>query len=215
MPSDAANSQDLVLIDRIEKDTVIMKDGGLRQVVMVGGINFSLKSEAEQNTLTRGYQDFLNTLNFQIQVIIHSRKINIDRYLETLESRKNLEEAPLLQSQIAEYEEFVRSFVRENAIMTKTFFVVVPFAPISIPGKKQLFSFLPFGKKNADTAKDEDAQKLTENIAQLRQRTTQILEGLSIMGLSGVILEDQALVELFYNFYNPGTVEKQGIHLEK
>ena len=63
---DAGNSLDLVDIKEIKQSTVIVKDGSLRQVIMVGGVNFSLKSEMEQNIITQGYQTFLEQHRFPI-----------------------------------------------------------------------------------------------------------------------------------------------------
>ena len=128
MPKDFANSQDLVFLDEVRDSTIVLKDGTMRQVVMVSGINFSLKSEGEQSAITAGYQNFLNSLDFPIQIIIHSRKINIEKYLSDMDARMREEQSPLLQNQISEYREFVRKFVEENAIMGKSFLVVVPYA---------------------------------------------------------------------------------------
>src|SRR4051812_28542163 len=100
-----ANAQDLVALKEIRDNTLVLKSGELRQILMVGGINFSLKSESEQNVITEGYQNFLNGLNFPIQIIIHSRKINVEKYLESLTERRGQEPSALLQDQIAEYQE--------------------------------------------------------------------------------------------------------------
>ncbi len=216
MPKNAANTQDLVEIENIRQSTVILKDGSLRQVVMVGGINFYLKSEEEQNLITQAYQNFLNSLNFQIQIVVHSRKINIERYLRNLDERKTKEQSALLQDQISEYQEFIRRFVSDNAIMSKTFFVVVPFYPLtaSLPAKSAI-GFLPFLRKKAP-AKEEQAsagerKEFEENLLQLTQRVNQVVEGLSQIGLTAVVLNDEQLLELFYNFYNPETVEKEKV----
>src|SRR4051812_36070859 len=105
------NSLDLVDIKEIRGNVVVLKDGSLRQVVMVGGVNFALKSETEQNIITQAYQTFLNTVEFPLQILIHSRKVNVDKYIEKLLQRKNQEESPILQNQIDEYADFVRGFV--------------------------------------------------------------------------------------------------------
>jgi len=214
MPNNFANTQDLVAVEDIHDDTIIMKDGGLRQVVMVGGVNFSLKSEAEQNILAQAYQSFLNGLNFTLQILIHSRKINIEKYLGVLEERLGQEQAPLLQSQINEYKDFIKGFVQDNEIMIKTFFVVVPFAPITLPSKGSMLSFLPFIKKKGE--EEERAARdllFKEHLGQLRQRTAQIVDGLSSIGLEATPLTNDSLMELIYNFYNPGSVEKQSVTL--
>lgn len=218
--SEFGNSLDLVDIQEIKQNAVIMKNGSIKQIVMVGGLNFALKSDTEQKTITEGYQNFLNSIDFPLQIVIHSRKVNIDKYVEGLLARKDSEESALLKSQIDEYAEFIRGFVQKNAIMEKTFLVVVPFYPVgSIASeKKSLMNALPFfgGKKDvkAGAAKPEDKeaeQAFRENMAQLTQRTGQVMSELLNIGLEVTTLENDALIELFYNFYNPQTVERQNI----
>jgi type IV secretory pathway VirB4 component len=216
MPNKASfgNSQSLVEIEAVKDGVLILKTGEMRRIVMVGGLNFALKSESEQNLITQSYQEFLNSLSFPIQILVHSRKINIEKYLATLDARRSEEKSGLLQDQISEYQEFIRSFVSDNAIMEKTFFVVIPFAAVALPSTDTLTGFLPFFKKSeaqqaqAKTAADTSFE---EAKAQLAQRVSQVVEGLTIMGLDAEPLEDEAIVELFYNFYNPGSVEKDHV----
>ncbi len=215
---DFGNSLDLVDIKEIRDSIVILKDGSLRQIVMVGGVNFALKSEVEQTILTQAYQTFLNTVEFPLQILIHSRKVNIDKYIEGLIKRKDIEASPILQNQIDEYAEFVKGFVAKNAIMEKTFLVVVPFYPLgsALPTSgKGLLSALPFfgnkKKPNAEeAAKSQETLSKTfaENVSQITQRVNQVVAGLLGIGLETTILGNQELVELFYNFYNPQTVER-------
>lgn len=223
MPKNFANTQDLVAIKEIKEDTLLLKDGSLRQIVMVGGINFSLKSGEEQNVITASYQNFLNGLDFQLQIIIHSRKINIDKYLEGLSEYEEKEASPLLRNQAEEYKEFIRGFVQKNAIMEKTFLVVVPFFPLSAPASKSagaISKFLPFfGKSESAAAKEKAAEEtrlnFEDNLSQLKQRVSQVVEGLAGIGLEAAVLNNEQLIELFYNFYNPETIEKEGINLPK
>ncbi|MGC9968257.1 MAG: hypothetical protein ABSC29_00815 [Minisyncoccia bacterium] len=216
---DLGNSLDLVNIKEIRNDTVIVKSGGMRQIIMVGGVNFALKSEMEQNIMTQAYQNFLNGIDFPLQIVVHSRKVNIDKYIETLLVRKEAEESALLQNQIEEYVGFIKGFVQKNAIMEKTFLVVVPFYPANIlPTKKTASRFLPFLKKKqnaTEEAKDavEAERILAENFAQLGQRVAQVTNGLSAIGLETTVLNDEALIELFYNFYNPQTIERKNMVL--
>lgn len=219
---DAGNSLDLVDIQEIKQNTVVVKDGSFRQVVMVGGVNFSLKSETEQNIITQGYQTFLNSIDFPLQILIHSRKVNIDKYIATLMARREAEPSPILQNQIDEYTKFVEGFVEKNAIMEKVFLVVVSFYPVSVlPGATKkvsgIFSMFGGGKKPATPAAEsaqraEEAEKLfSESLAQLGQRTTQVTNGLLNIGLEATVLNDEQLIELFYNFYNPQTVEREKV----
>ncbi len=213
---DAGNSLDLVDIQEIKQSTVTVKDGSFRQIIMVGGVNFALKSEMEQNIITQGYQTFLNGIDFPLQILIHSRKVNIDKYIQALTDRREAEQSPILQNQIDEYTKFVQGFVEKNAIMEKIFLVVVSFYPASmLPGTKSVSGILSmFGKKKAPAAetaqRTEAADKLfSENLAQLGQRTSQVKNGLLNIGLEATVLNDEQLIELFYNFYNPQTVEHE------
>lgn len=218
---DAGNSLDLVDIKEIKDSTVIVKDGSFRQIVMVGGLNFSLKSDTEQSIITGGYQTFLNSIDFPLQILIHSRKVNIDAYIATLTARRDEEKTAILQNQIEEYINFIKGFVEKNAIMEKVFLVVVSYYPNVISGGiKNVKSFsLPFlggGKKKngaeAEAKNKEDADKaFAEQLAQMTQRTTQVVSGLENIGLETTVLNDEQLVELFYNFYNPQTIEKKTV----
>lgn len=221
---DTGNSLDLVDIKEIKQNTVIVKDGSFRQVIMVGGVNFSLKSETEQNIMTQGYQTFLNSIDFPLQILIHSRKVNIEKYIETLRQRKEIEQSPILQNQIDEYSKFVEGFVEKNAIMEKAFLVVVSFYPVSmIPSAKKISGMIPFlggKKKNEDAAETaqraEEAEKMFgEDLAQLSQRTSQVASGLLNIGLEATVLDDEQLIELFYNFYNPQTIERKKAPMQR
>ena len=219
MPKNFGNTQDLVELESIQDDALIMKDGSFRQIIMVGGVNFSLKSEEEQDSITYSYQNFLNSLDFPIQTVIHSRKINIENYLSLLDARAKEEPTELLQNQIGEYRKFIESFVKDNPIMAKTFLVVVPFFAVKLPDKKTVGKFMSFfGKKTEEkekaAAKENEEEKsvdMGKNLEQLRQRTSQVIEGLQAIDLEVKVLNDEELVELFYNFYNPSTTEKEKV----
>lgn len=213
-----SNSQTLVEIEEIKESTVILKDGSIRQILMVSGVNFALKSEEEQNAISAAYANFFNSIDFDVQILVNSRKINIERYLADLAKRAEQESSPLLQSQIKEYAEFIRKFVQENAIMSKSFFVVVPWHPVNLSAVSGAAGLFPFGKKKDEAAEKQkaEAQKtasFAENLQQLAQRVSQVVDGLSSANLDVVLLNDEQLVELFYNFYNPETTEKENINL--
>ena len=186
---EALATQKFVEIAGMENGAVILKSGGLRQVIMVGGMNFDLKSEEEQALIISLFQQFLNALNFSVQIVVHSRKLNVESYLEMLDDRYQKEENELLKNQIQEYREFVRALVAENAIMNKTYFVVVPFDPIKIPGVGTASTPAGilglFGKKPAAAAKPaspaQDPQP-GEHIEQLKQRAALVLAGLTPIG---------------------------------
>lgn len=223
--SEALPTQKFVEVDSIKNGTLILKGGGLRKVLMVSGINFDLKSEEEQEMIMGQFQGFLNSLNFTIQIFIHSRKLNIQGYLENLAAREAEETNELLKNQIAEYREFIRAFVQENAIMSKTFFVVVPYAPLNLGAAtsavtKGFFSFLKKKgvEKPTERVSDEEMEKekqLEAHIEQLDHRVAQVVAGLNQMDLRAVPLNDDELIELFYNLYNPEAIEKKGMEINK
>jgi type IV secretory pathway VirB4 component len=221
-PKDAGNSLDLVDIREIKESTVIGNDGGFRQIVMVGGVNFALKSEGEQNIMTQAYQNFLNGIDFPLQIVIHSRKVNIEKYANDLLARKEVETSPIIQSQIEEYVNFIKGFVEKNAIMEKMFFVVVPFYPMSAMPTGGAASSLLFWKKKAapttaETQKTDEgiAKIFHDNVEQLAQRVEQVTTGLEGIGLDATVLNDEQLTELFYNFYNPQTIERKRIEIDE
>ena len=206
-------TQNIVEIEEIRDGVLILKNGALRQILMVAGINFDLKSEEEQNLILYNFQNLLNSLNFSIQFFIHSRKINIDSYLEKLNVRREQEANDLLKNQINEYRQFISSFVTENPIMNKTFFVVVPYDPIQIPEaavgiSRKIFGI--FGKKTApENIQQEKEQQIAKGLIQLSQRVEQIAASLGSIGLNVVALDTDSSVELFYNLYNPDIIEKK------
>ncbi len=209
MPKESLSTQQIVEIENIKDGTIILKNGALRRVLMVSGINFDLKSEEEQNVINYAYQGFLNTLDFSIQIMVHSRKLNIGAYLENLKEREDEENNELIKNQISEYAEFIKSFVQMNEITSKTFFVIVPYDPIVMPtGGKKIMKILGFSNK-----KTSSVLNIEQQLSQLDQRTDHIVNGLNQLGLRAVILNDEELTEFFYNLYNPSAVEKKDIKL--
>ena len=203
-------TQQFVNIESIENGIIKLKGGAYRKILIVSGMNFELKSAEEQEMITFAFQGFLNSLDFSIQFFIHSRKLNIENYLKMVKDRENQETNELLKNQIFEYGEFVNSFVSQNAIMSKNFFVVVPFDPVRISeagGKLKDKIFGMFGSKEPAGSQQKTEQEYLE---QLDQRVNGVVDGLNQIGLRTVPLNDAELSELFYNIYNPSTIEKKG-----
>jgi len=206
-------TQKFVEVKEIKDGVVFLKSGGLRQILIVSGINFDLKSEAEQILILNTFQNFLNTLDFSVQFFIHSRKVNIEPYLERMRKRQEEETNELLKIQIEEYSNFIRDFVEQNAIITKTFFVVVPYEHIAVVSEtKGLLGGLFGGKPKTEEKKEN---RLQESLEQLNLRVNQVIDGLEQIGLRVAVLNDEELVELFYNMYNPQLIEKEGMEIAK
>lgn len=216
MPKEAQSTQQFVDVDEIKDGVIILKGGALRRVLMVSGINFELKSEEEQSVILGAYQEFLNSLDFSLQIIVHSRKFNVENYLGNLKNKLEVEQNDLLKEQISEYMEFIKSFVDENEIMSKTFFAVVPYDVTSVSeGAGALLENIPFLGKKKKAAISEQNKSIGDKINQLDQRTDQVINGLSNVGLRAVILNDEELIELFYNLYNPQPVERTELQIAK
>lgn len=209
MPEPTLPTQKFVDVKDIKDNVVFLKNGSMRQVIIVSGVNFDLKSEDEQNLILNTFQNFLNGLDFSVQFLIHSRKMNIDSYLLRVQKRREEEENELLKIQIEEYALFVKTFVEQNAIINKTFFVVVPYEPatLSVSSASSGGLFGLFGKPS----KTERNANLQNNLEQLTHRVDQVITGLEMIGLRAAPLQDAELVELFYNFYNPALIEKKGL----
>lgn len=196
-------TQEFVPIDDVKEGIVILKNGNMRGVLMASSVNFSLKSDDERQAILLQFQDFLNSLDFSIQILVQSRKLDIRPYVALLESRYKEQSNDLMRIQIEQYIAFIKSFTESTNIMTKNFFVVVPYDAAIISGKSSL---LPFGKKEASTeAKAEDFE---EKRNQLEQRMSVVEQGLVRCGVRVAKLGTEEVVELFYKIFNPGESEK-------
>jgi len=201
-------SQKLIDIAEVRDGVVILKDGTLRTVIMVSSLNFALKSQEEQDAIVYAYQDFINGLDFSVQIIVSSRKADITPYLEAVRERRDRQENELLRLQMDEYMNFISELVKNSNIMTKSFFIVIPF---SVQQSKQegFFSRIFKGFKAASGQQAMTDEEFQHTRAQLFQRVEQIVLGLRGLGLRLVPLQTDELLELFYNMYNPLTSRNQ------
>jgi type IV secretory pathway VirB4 component len=195
------SSQTYLPIAEIKDGVVILKDGTLRAVMMTSSINFALKSEDEQNALISSYVGFLNSLDFPLQIVVQSRQLQIKPYLENLVKMEKEQPNELLRVQIADYRAFVNELVDIGQIMTKRFFVVVPYDPAS-NRKKSFWSRLKevISPALSVRLKEERFKKRKED---LDQRVRKVVSGLQGMNLEVVQLDSQSLIELYYSSYNP------------
>ncbi|HNW20132.1 MAG TPA: hypothetical protein PLX67_00905 [bacterium] len=201
------STQRYLKIADIKKDTVIMKDGTLRAILMVSSINFALKSEDEQEAIISGYVSFLNNLDFPIQVVVQSRELNIANYLESMRKKANEQTNELLKNQTLQYIDYVSQLVSLGKIMNKHFYIVVPYNPISDKRKGFWQSLIEaFRPIDVINLKEERFIRLKK---QLSERIVSVINGLSSMGLNVVQLDTQGLIEMFYNVYNQETAANQ------
>ncbi len=193
-------TQHHLLIAEIRQDTVIMKDGTLRAVLLVSSINFSLKNEDEQNAIISSYVSFLNSLDHPLQIVIQSRRLQIKPYLERLIKQEHEQTNELLRMQTADYRSFVSELVELGEIMSKQFYVVVPYDPLS---NKQKSFWSRFTEViNPASLVKLKGERFTKRKHDLDMRVRQIESGLASIGLTVARLDTQSLIELYYSTYN-------------
>ncbi|OGL74009.1 hypothetical protein A3F28_01280 [Candidatus Uhrbacteria bacterium RIFCSPHIGHO2_12_FULL_57_11] len=194
-------------IAEIREDTVILKDGTLRAVLLVSSINFALKGEEEQEAIIAGYVGFLNALEFPLQIVIHSRKLNIEDYLIRLVEAEKTQTNELLKAQIADYRSFVGELITLGEIMAKRFYVVVPYDPFTNK-RKGFFARLQevFQPASAVRLKEKQFQERKHD---LDFRIDNVVSNLGSLSVQAVRLDTQSLIELYYGVYNPDVAETQ------
>lgn len=209
-PKPGPPTQRYLDIAEIRENTVIMKDGTLRAVIMVSSINFALKSIDEQQATVQSYMQFLNGLEHPIQIVIQSRKMNIDSYILALNEQEKQMSNELLRAQIRDYRSFISELVDLGEIMQKRFYVVVPYDPVT-DKRRGFFSQLGAVLSPAAVVKLNE-KKFMDRKRTLDQRVSIIQGGLNSMGLQSVVLDTQGLIELYYTAYNPEVFDTQ--HME-
>ena len=199
----STSTQQYLDIAEIKENTVIMRDSTMRAVIMVSSINFALKSEDEQNAIISSYVSFLNNIDFPLQIVIQSRELNIDGYLETLQQKEREQTNELLKLQTAEYIQYIKELVDISRIMNKRFYIVVSYNPLS-DKQKNFFSRFVDILKPATLIQIKE-KRFHQRRVELTHRIDNIISGLNSMGLNAVELDTEGLIELYYNSYNPST----------
>lgn len=199
----AGATQQFVPVKEIRNGVIVLKDGGYRGVLICSSVNFGLKSADEQHAIILGFQNFLNTLDFSIQIVINSRKMDLRPYLALLGEKAPVQKTELMKIQLHEYIEFVRSFADQANIMTKSFYIVVPYSP-----HVSAASTISFLKHESAATKSASAEtSFEEDRAQLEQRLSLVVGGLSGTGVRAVPLGTEEVIELLYRSFNPGELE--------
>lgn len=190
-------------IKNIEDGVVIVKGGGMRSVLLASTINFALKSQEEQTAITSQYQNFLNSVDFPLQIVCSSRKIDISPYLESLNAKRQQQPSELLRIQLSEYVNFIKSLTELANIMSQTFYVIIPFAPVESYKKKGVAASLgSFFEKSGPATQTEQEMK-----TQLAQRVEFIMSGLAQIGIMAIPLKREELINLYYHSFNPEAQE--------
>lgn len=198
-----SSTQKYVDVEEIKDGVIILKDGSFRAVLLVSSINFDLKATEEQDSIISQYQNFLNSLDFPLQIIISSRKLNIKPYMEYLKKKETQLDNELLIFQISEYQNFIKNLAEVSNIMSKFFYVVVPFHPVE--NIKTGFFDRLLGSTNTQMSIARRRELFETYKNQLWQRVDHVTAGLGGTGVKIVLLKTEELIELLYNSYNPST----------
>ena len=199
------STQEFVPVSEVRDGIVILKDGSYRAILLASSINFALKSEDEQTAFIIQFQNFLNSLDFSCQIFVQSRQLDIRPYLATLEVQYKKQLDDLMRIQIREYIGFVKSFTEAANIMTKNFFVVVPYSPTVTVQQGGLAKLNPFARKSTGA---EVTKTFEEHVSQLEQRISIVQQGLVRTGVRTVQLGTEEAIELLYKMFNPGEDSK-------
>lgn len=203
-------TQEFVPIKEVRDGIIILKDGGMRAILLCSSMNFSLKSADEKQAILLQFQDFLNSLDFSVEILVQSRKLDIRPYIALLEEQERKQVNNLMKIQVREYIGFIKTFTESTNIMTKHFFIVVPYttAIISAASAKGVLSTFGFGNKPEDKKTLAADVQFEEARSQLEERLAVVEQGMIRTGVRVVRLGTEEVIELFYKAFNPGETEK-------
>ena len=201
------STQEFLEIENIKEGVILLKNRELRGVLMISSLNFALKSEEEKEAIIYAFQSFLNTLDFSCQTVVQSRKLNITSYLDELADLEKKQKTGLLKIQTAEYREFIKNLTKKSTIMTKNFFLVIPYRLAELLGIKVIkkTGLFQIGKEKKEAfLTDEDFQRCK---SQLWSRMEYAAAGLRRCEVGAVPLNTAELIELFWSWHHPEEAE--------
>lgn len=171
-------------IKEVRDGILILPDNRYRLVLSTSSLNFELQSEEEQDVIVDTFQSFLNSLNSPIQILIRVRELDIDRYIEDFKSAREEETEKVYKHQLEHYCEFIRKLVAGNKILSRRFFIVIPF----------------------DSKTPVDFNIVSEQLTLLQEI---IAKGLEKIGMTTRKLSTLEVLDLFYSFYRPDQAKTQ------
>lgn len=188
MPINQATTQDFLPVKEIKQGVVMLKQGGWRNILMASSINFDLMSKEEREAVIFQFQNFLNSLDFEIQILVQSRLLNLKPYLKQLEEISANQTNELLKMQAEEYKEFIKSLVKMANLISKNFYVIVPYYP---------------------PLKEMTEKEFQKHKNQLELRSKYVINGLRSIGINAVLLGSEEIVELLWGFFNPDKINQE------
>jgi hypothetical protein len=210
MPNAGKSTQDFVPVKDVRNGVLVLNDGGLRMILMTTSLNFGLKSSDEQAAIILQFQNFLNSLEFPVQIYIQSKRLDIAPYLRLLEERERLQLVDAMKIQVHEYVSFIKEFTDRTNIMSKTFFIVIPYSgalQLKRGSGGVLSGVLPSKNTGSQKLTEDEVRRFEEARTQLEQRVSIIEQGLMRCDIRTTRLGDEEITELFYKKFNPGELE--------
>lgn len=204
----ASPTQQYLDVAEVKEDVIVLKNGSLRAVLEISAINFDLKSTEEQEAIIGQYQNFLNSVDFPLQILVSSRRLNIDTYLDFLTTKEKQQKTELMRMQISEYKNFISQLVSMSDIMDKSFYLVVPFSPIENQEKGFFSNIGSLINPQKNILEKRENFETYKN--QLYQRVDHLIAGLSGIGVRIIPLKTPELIELLFNSYNPSVFNSTG-----
>lgn len=214
-PKNPNSTQSTLQLSEVRDNMVIMIDGSFRAVVACKSINFDLMSDREREGVEYSYQNFLNSLNFPVQILVRSERVDIGPYIEKLIDSRRSQDNMLLGVLMDDYINFIDALANEANIMEKSFYIVVPYFPSGdvqnlVEQGKGFFGKLFAKPKNSITHIDNAAYQKAKD--EIKHRVDSVMAGLFQIGVQSVQLDTKALGELYYNYYNPDTAVRQPLN---
>jgi hypothetical protein len=200
---DKATTQEFLPFQEIKDGVIILKNKALRGILMLSSSNFALKSNDEQEAIIFQFQNFINSLDFDTQISVQSRRVNLTGYLEKVKTLEENQTNELLRIQTADYRRFVAKIINRGTIMSKRFLVIVPYTLIEVEGSSS-FKRLLASKKQEELIPESAFERAR---TQLRQRMEFISIGLRRCGLNSSPLTTPELIELLWAWYHPHSAE--------
>lgn len=167
-----------IAINGVRDGILILPNNEYRAVLEVSSLNFELRSEDEQDAIIEAYESFLNSVGASLQILVRTREIDMDKYLDDLQERLKGETIPIYRKQLQNYDSFIRSLISDNKILTRHFYIIVPYKV--------------HGKTDFDLVSEQ--LKITVDI---------IRKGLGALGMHADPLDNLEVLDLFYSFYSP------------
>jgi hypothetical protein len=200
----AASTLTFVEISEVREDVMVLREGQMRGVLAISAANFALKSQSEQDVIISTFQGLLNSLEYPIQILVQSRKLDLGQYINSLKEKEVAQQNDLLRVQMMEYIEYLEHMVDAVNIMSKNFFVIVGYEPVSL--KEGIFGSF-FRALNPTRVIRQKQEEFVKNRQVLMQRVEQTASKFGSLGLKVNLLNTEQLIVLLYNSYNPDVAE--------